>query len=167
MEKIIEKIESYHFLNYLLPGTIFCMLLSNTWEIQMFENISIVESIILHYFIGIILSRISSTMLTPIIKKTKFITYIAYEQYIEAAKRDSKIELFQRESNQYRVYIVVFILLFFIEVVQCIRTVTFNWNLVVFAFLVILFLLSYKNQVEGIIQRVKHANNSRKENGDV
>lgn len=62
MEKIIEKIEIYHFINYLLPGTIFVAIFNKIFENNFFDS-NIVIAVIEYYFIGLILSRISSVLL--------------------------------------------------------------------------------------------------------
>ena len=69
-EKIVDRISSYNLFNYALPGTIFvytskCLLnkniLVNSW----------IENFILCYFIGMILSRIGSLIIEPLLKKNE------------------------------------------------------------------------------------------------
>lgn len=155
MEKIIEKIEIYHFINYLLPGTIFVAILNKIFENNFFDS-NIVIVVIEYYFIGLILSRIGSVLLQPIFKKTKIIKYADYNKYIKASKEDDKLEILQREANQYRTYIVTFIILAIVQSYICIVNKNFTILLVLFVGLAILFTLAYKKQIKFIVDRVEN-----------
>lgn len=155
MEKIIEKIEIYHFINYLLPGTIFVAILNKIFENNFFDS-NIVIVVIEYYFIGLILSRIGSVLLQPIFKKTKIIKYADYNKYIKASKEDDKLEILQREANQYRTYIVTFIILAIVQSYICIVNKNFTIILVLFIGLAILFTLAYKKQIKFIVDRVEN-----------
>ena len=117
MEKIIEKIGVYHFINYLLPGTVFITILSNILDTKIIVDGNIFVATIEFYFAGLLASRISSVVIKPIFEKIKMVKFVPYEEYIEAIKKDSKIELLQQEGNQFRVYIAVFLILFFVKFV--------------------------------------------------
>ena len=155
MEKIIEKIEIYHFINYLLPGTIFVAILNKIFENNFFDS-NIVIVVIEYYFIGLILSRIGSVLLQPIFKKTKIIKYADYNKYIKASKEDDKLEILQREANQYRTYIATFIILAIVQSYICIENKNFTIILVLFVGLAILFTLAYKKQIKFIVDRVEN-----------
>ena len=113
MENIIEKIEIYHFINYLLPGTIFVAIFNKICGNEFIDS-NVVLAIIEYYFIGLILSRIGSVILQRIFKKAKLIKYAEYNKYIKASEEDNKLEILQREANQYRTYIATFIILLII-----------------------------------------------------
>lgn len=155
MEKIVEKIEIYHFINYLLPGTIFIAILNKICRNEFLDN-NIVIAVIEYYFIGLILSRIGSVILQPIFKKTKFIKYADYNKYIKASEEDNKLEILQREANQYRTYIATFIILTIIQSYTCIVNKNFSMILILFVGLAILFTLAYKKQIKFIIDRVEN-----------
>lgn len=155
MEKIIEKIEIYHFINYLLPGTIFVAIFNKIFENNFFDS-NIVIAVIEYYFIGLILSRISSVLLQPIFKKTKIIKYADYNKYIKSSKEDDKLEILQREANQYRTYIATFIILAIVQSYICITNKNFTIILVLFVGLAILFTLAYKKQIKFIVDRVEN-----------
>lgn len=155
MEKIIEKIEIYHFINYLLPGTIFVAIFNKIFENNFFDS-NIVIVVIEYYFIGLILSRIGLVLLQPIFKKTKIIKYADYNKYIKASKEDDKLEILQREANQYRTYIATFIILAIVQSYICIENKNFTIILVLFVGLAILFTLAYKKQIKFIVDRVEN-----------
>ena len=153
MEKIIEKVEVYQFINYLLPGTIFVAIFSKIYRNEFIDN-NVIIAVIEYYFIGLILSRIGSLILEPILKKTKLIKYTDYNKYIEVSKIDNKLDILQREANQYRTYIAMFIILVIIQIYTCIKNKKFSINLIFFVGLVILFIAAYKKQTKFILNRV-------------
>ena len=92
----------------------------------------------------------------PIFKKTKIIKYADYNKYIKASKEDDKLEILQREANQYRTYIATFIILAIVQSYICIENKNFTIILVLFVGLAILFTLAYKKQIKFIVDRVEN-----------
>ena len=70
--KILEKISTYQILNYMIPGSILCLLLKYLVGYD-FLTFSVVENIVVVYFIGMVNSRLSSLELKPFLKKIKII----------------------------------------------------------------------------------------------
>ena len=155
MEKLIEKIEIYHFINYLLPGTIFVAIFNKICGNEFIDS-NVVIAVIEYYFIGLILSRIGSVILQPIFKKAKLIKYADYNKYIKASEEDNKLEILQREANQYRTYIATFIILVIIQSYTCIVNKNFSIILILFVGLVALFTLAYKKQIKFIVDRIEN-----------
>ncbi len=158
MEKLIEKIEIYHFINYILPGTIFVAIF-NKICINEFIDSNVVIAVVEYYFIGLILSRIGSIILQPIFQKIKLIKYADYNKYIQASEEDNKLEILQREANQYRTYVATFIILFIIQSYTCIVNKKFSIILIFFVGLIALFILAYKKQIKFIVNRVESNQN--------
>ena len=73
METLIQKISSYELFNNLLPGVVFCFFTKNLINISMDLNNNIVEILFLYYFIGIVVGRVGSVFVKPVLKKVKFI----------------------------------------------------------------------------------------------
>mgnify|MGYP003490907514 CR=1 FL=1 len=65
MEKLLEKLTSYNLFNYLFPGIIFSVLLEKTTSYSIIQDDIIIEAF-LAYFIGLLISRISSLIIEPI-----------------------------------------------------------------------------------------------------
>lgn len=160
MEKIIEKIEVYHFLNYLLPGIIFGAILTKIIQKNFFET-NMVIATIEYYFVGLILSRIGSIIIKPVLEKLNIINCVQYEQYINCIKTDNKVELLQREANQYRTYISVFLCLTLFEIYYSFTNKTFYVLNILFFLLSILFILSYKKQLKFVIERIQYVNKNK------
>lgn len=105
-EKIIEKTSSYNIFNFILPGAVFVYISRFLFNKDFLTN-SWIENIIICYFIGMVLSRIGSLIIEPILKKCK-LKYAPYPDYIEASKDDSKIPMLLETNNMYRTFIATF-----------------------------------------------------------
>ena len=92
----------------------------------------------------------------PILKKAKLIKYADYNKYIKASEEDNKLEILQREANQYRTYIATFIILLIIQSYTCIVNKNFSIILILFVGLVALFTLAYKKQIKFIVDRIEN-----------
>ena len=76
MEVLLEKISSYNILNNLIPGAIFTFAFKFLYVINM-DDYSVIEKLILYYFIGMILSRIGSLIIEPLFIKLKIVSNAA------------------------------------------------------------------------------------------
>ena len=66
MEKIIDKLSSYHIFNYIFPGGLFLILCNNYLNIKV-EQDKFIYFFFMAYFIGNIISRVSSLVTEKII----------------------------------------------------------------------------------------------------
>lgn len=160
MKTVIEKLSSYNIFNYLLPGVLFAglgeqitsfSLIHENWIIGMF----------LYYMTGLIISRIGSLILEPLLKKTKFVRFADYKDYVEATKVDSKIEIFSEQNNMYRTLSSLLIVLVILKVFDELK---YLWpfgddanGFIILAIFLLVFLLSYRKQTQYVVQRVINA----------
>ena len=77
MESVLEKLSSYNIFNNLLPGVMFVIFA------KQFTNINLVQEDVfiaafLYYFIGLIISRVGSLVLEPLLIKIGLIKYASY-----------------------------------------------------------------------------------------
>ena len=91
MKDILQKLSSYNIFNYLLPGIVFVALLRLFTSYNLIVN-EVIVGAFLYYFIGLIISRIGSLVIEPILKKTSLINFSDYGNFISASKKDEKIE---------------------------------------------------------------------------
>jgi len=159
MEKLLEKLTSYNIFNYLLPGIIFSILLEKITAYTIIQKDIIIEAF-LAYFIGLIISRISSLVVEPILKKIKFVKFSDYKDFVLASNNDSKIELLSESNNMYRVFISLFLILIVISIYEKMIVLKFpilseytTYLIVVVLF--IIFLFSYRKQTNYITQRIE------------
>lgn len=161
MSNFIERLGSYQIMTNLLPGVFLGMALKLLLGIVIPME-SIGEEIIVYYFIGFVINRISSLIVKPVLEKCKFIHQAPYPAYYKAAKIDSKIDVLSETNNYFRALLTSSLLLIAISIVRIsiwkIEWIASNWKWISIVSLVIVFLFAYKKQTEYICKRVEIAN---------
>ena len=162
MKEVIEKLSSYNIFNYLLPGTIFVGLGKEITSFPLVQD-NLLIAVFFYYFIGLIISRIGSLTLEPLLKnkKIKFVKFADYEDYVKASKLDPKIEIFSELNNMYRTLCSLSIALISLKIYDGVEEVL-SWNsdtrdLSLLIGFLVLFLLSYRKQTKYVVKRVKIA----------
>jgi len=157
MKEIIEKISSYNLFNYLFPGVLYVIILNKITTYNMIQE-NILIGAFLYYFIGLVISRIGSLLIEPILKKVA--VFADYSDFISASKEDNKIELFSEVNNMYRTLISLFTVIL-VSKLYDILSDNFNFLKLVLPYLlvialIILFVFSFKKQTAYIVKRVNH-----------
>ncbi len=161
MENIIKSISRYNILNYLIPGTIFCVLLRLLTSLDLIQP-EIYTGVFLYYFVGLIISRIGSLIVEPIFKKLGIISYAPYAEYIRALKNDPQISDLSEANNAYRTFAAMCIMLL-VSIIVCWGIERFQVDagessiLLVLA-LIVLFIFSHRKQTSFIKMRVQISN---------
>jgi hypothetical protein len=158
MNAIFEKLSSYNIFNYLLPGILFVVLAEALTSFSFVQK-DILLGVFLYYFIGLVISRIGSLVIEPIFKKTKFVRFAEYSDFVSASKNDEKLNLLSETNNMYRTFCSLFFLLILLKVYEHIagyfQTVG-NWNAEILIIgLLIIFCFSYRKQTQYITKRIK------------
>jgi hypothetical protein len=162
MEKLLEKISAYQFLNYLIPGLIFVYAIEflGIYDLQD-DN----EFLMLFggYFAGMVMSRIGSLIFEKKLLKWKFIEFAPYKDFKKAESKDSKITILSTENNTYRTLFATFFVLFVtygISLIPCVsKYMHSKWMwLVILALLCALFLFSYRKQTTFVRKSVEYYN---------
>ena len=176
IEKVVEifaeKITSYNVFNNLFPGIIFCFVLNHTTKFNI-RTESILQNVFIYYFVGMVISRIGSLFIDKILKKIKiknkktkkkeaFLVFENYSDYIEASKKDEKIEVLSETNNTYRTLIALFFSLVIVKLYEMflhnflLKVIGKNVTIVLlFLLLSAMFLFSYRKQTEYICERVE------------
>lgn len=158
MKDILQKLSSYNIFNYLLPGIVFVALLRLLTSYNLVVN-EIIVGAFLYYFIGLIISRIGSLIIEPILKKNSLVKFSDYRKFISASKKDEKIELFSEVNNMYRTFLSMLLILLLIVVYEkfsyLVNISQFVKILIGLIGLIILFLFSYKKQTGYINKRIE------------
>lgn len=158
MDKIIEKISSYHIFNYLVPGYLFLIISGQIMEKNLIID-SLIYSFFEAYFIGIIISRISSLVIEKIIVKIWKLKKEPYDKYIEANKKDDKLEILNQDCNMYRSLCTLMLIELALKIMVMFEISSLiNKDiliLVMFTLLTILFAFSFVKQNRFISSRVK------------
>lgn len=158
MKELVDKLSSYNIFNYLLPGIVFVVLADVTTSFKFVQK-DIVLGVFLYYFIGLIISRIGSIILEPILRLIKFVNFASYADFVSASKEDKSLEVLSEANNMYRTLCSVLLLL--------ITLIIFDWFSSYFSFLrrwsttllifglLVLFLFSYRKQTQYITKRIQ------------
>ena len=164
MKAIIEKISSYNLFNYLFPGVLYVIILNKITTYNLVQE-NILIGVFLYYFIGLVISRIGSLVIEPILKKV--FEFAKYSDFINASKQDNKIELFSEINNMYRTLISLFVMLL---ISKLYKVLSANFNLLdivlpylLIISLIIIFVFSFKKQTAYIVKRVNHHKGKSKE----
>ena len=113
MDGLLDKISSYNIFNYLLPGSLFAVIGDVVTDYRFVQE-DIVVGLFLYYFVGLVVSRIGSLVVEPILKAVGFVTFVDYRKFVEASKADAKIEVLSETNNMYRTLCALFLLLLFV-----------------------------------------------------
>ncbi|OUR89739.1 hypothetical protein A9Q81_21040 [Gammaproteobacteria bacterium 42_54_T18] len=156
MNDIIDKLSSYNLFNYLLPGVVFVFLAEAFTGITISHDEVVVMAFI-YYFIGLVISRIGSVCIEPILKKIT--EHAPYEDYVKASKADETIPTFSEQNNMYRTIIsmlfCLMLMFFYDSHLSKITTVPGSIQYIVVGMLLVLFVLSYRKQTMYIRKRIQ------------
>ncbi len=158
MKDLLEKLSSYNIFNYLFPGVVFVIILSEITQYNLVQE-NFITGAFLYYFIGLVISRIGSLLIEPALKKISFLKFAEYKRFVKASKIDSKIELLSESNNMYRtICSVLFLELLFLayEKISLKFNIPINFGSTAgLILLLILFLFSYRKQTEYIRKRIE------------
>lgn len=161
MKEVYDKLSSYNIFNYLFPGILF-VVLSKVFVDYNFILENDFLGAFLYYFIGMVISRFGSIIIEPVLKKITFLKFETYKNYVDACKKDTKIELLSEVNNTYRTIVSMVLLLLLLKL-YFFLDVKFRFTkdtayLTFLALLFLMFLFSYRKQTNYITKRIK-ANN--------
>ena len=167
MNDLIKQLSSYNLFNYLFPGTVFCVGLNKLGGFDLIVE-NLFAAFFFYYFIGLTISRVSSLIVEPILKKNGFIKMGSYADFIKAEKKDSKIEVLSEVSNVYRTLISLPICagaywtgIFVADTLSLPSSLRAS---AIMLFLAILFAFSYRKQNSYVVKRIS-ANLDETSNG--
>ncbi len=157
MKEILDKISSYNLFNYLLPGVIFPFIASKKTAINLLQN-DLITGAFVYYFIGLVISRFGSLVIEPILKKTKFVIFADYKDFVTVSQIDTKLDTLSEANNMYRTLMSMFLLLIFSDIYSLLILkfpITKKWSLILLVILLfIMFLFSYRKQTNYITKRI-------------
>lgn len=110
MESLLKKLDEYNVMINLLPGTFFGLMMNFLLAIEI-PKINIFEEVIIYYFAGLIINRIGSIIVKPILKKVEFIKEAPYPEYIKAENQDLKVRTLSDVNNYFRTLLTSCLLL--------------------------------------------------------
>lgn len=157
MKDLIDKLSSYNIFNYLFPGVVLSLLTTKLTSYSLiFDNLFI--GAFAYYFIGLVISRIGSIFIEPILKWSGFVKFAEYKDFVKVSKIDIKIEVLSEANNMYRTMISLLVtVLILIGTQNVAKHWSFfneNQDILVLIFLIFLFGFSYRKQTNYITNRI-------------
>jgi hypothetical protein len=160
MKDLIAKLSSYNLFNNLFPGVIFVAITEKMTSYSFLQN-DIVVGFFVYYFIGLVISRVGSLVIEPLLQKVKFLKFVDYSDYKSACKSDTKLELLSEINNSYRAIcsmLALLLVLKFYEWITNFFPLLKNYSITILVFaLFIVFLYSYKKQTGYVVKSVNCA----------
>ncbi len=167
MKDLLGKITTYNLFNYLLPGILFVFIAKDFAGYNFIQDNDIFGAA-LYYFIGMVISRIGSLVVEPILKSMKIIKIAGRDEYCFASKKNDRIELFLEINNTYRTITAMFILLLLLKAYhhfQSLGNIPENETaLTVAILLLILFFFAYRKQANYINKEISISSKGMKGN---
>jgi hypothetical protein len=149
LKDLIDKFSSYNIFNYLLPGVLFAALGDRLTSYSLLID-DIVVGVFIYYFIGLVISRIGSLFLEPLLKWLKIVNFAPYSDFLKAASSDNKIELLSEANNMYRTLSSVFICLAVLKFIEFLErtypSISSYTSIIFILLLALLFVFSYRKQ---------------------
>ena len=168
LKQIVDKISSYNIFNNLYPGILLCYLLKIIFDINMLSD-NWFENLILFYFVGMVISRIGSLIIEPIMKKIRInkkplLQFSPYSDYERASNEEPLVATLSETNNTYRTLLSCFVCTFVFKICVVINKIcvenkfTFfqeNKDWIILILLIILFAFSYVKQTSYVRKRVE------------
>lgn len=162
MSELLNKLSSYNLFNYLLPGVLFAALSGHVTKYSFIQE-DIVTGVFVYYFIGLVISRVGSLVIEPLLKWGRFLKFADYKDFVSASKEDQKLEVLSETNNMYRTITSLFLLLFLLKLYERMTnkySFLNDWNTyILIGVLLIMFLFSYRKQTKYITSRIEARNN--------
>ena len=158
MNELVSKVSSYNIFNYLFPGAVFSVLAERFGLLQSPKDI--VGQLLWYYFVGLVISRVGSVVVEPILKRWSFVVYSDYPSFLRASVADPKLETMVEVCNTYRTLATAFAVL--------LLSMFSDWGAnrvgihgpwkerMALVPLLVLFLFSFRKQSGYVLKRVIH-----------
>lgn len=168
LQHVVGKISSYNIFNNLYPGVIFCYLLKLIFNTDILLD-DWFENLFVCYFMGMVLSRVGSVVIEPLLKifktaKKQLIKLAPYSDYEKASAANPFVVTLNEERNTYRSLLSCFVCLFTYKIILVVNEklvgneITYirdNKDWIVIVSLMILFFCSFVKQTNYVKRRVE------------
>lgn len=163
MEHFFNKLKNYNILNYILPAIVFDVGCRYYINIELIPTDNIFISIFIYYFLGLVISRIGSLIIKPLLWKLKILNKKDSSEcadFYKAEEQDLKIKILFADYNMCRNFIATFFLLlvskFAYEVKNWLNINSTIIYTILFILLLVLCIMSYKKQLGYIHNRIEN-----------
>jgi sterol desaturase/sphingolipid hydroxylase (fatty acid hydroxylase superfamily) len=161
LSDLLDKLTSYNLFNYLLPGAVFAYFAESSFAIKLIPD-DLVTAAFVYYFLGVVISRLGSLLLEPLLKKLRVVKFEPYPAYLAASEKDAKIEILVEAANMYRTFFSAMLLLFLLAAylkIESLFPYLPEWRSLIGGLAsAFVFLFAYKKQTAYIASRVRKLN---------
>jgi hypothetical protein len=98
---LFAKLSSYNLFNNLLPGALYCTACTYLGMLSL-DTSNLAGLLLTYYFVGLVIGRIGSVVIEPLVFALKWVRYSTYKNYVQASKTDAKIDILVETNNTYR-----------------------------------------------------------------
>jgi hypothetical protein len=158
MSELFNKLSSYNLFNNLLPGTLFVFLAGQATHHDYIQP-NLPVALALYYLVGLVVGRFGSLVVEPILRRTKFLQFAEYKEFVEASKKDEKIEIMSEVNNMYRtlcsLFSMLLLLVLYTKLTAAFPLIASKTAIILSAALLITFAFSYRKQTQYITKRIK------------
>jgi hypothetical protein len=158
MNELLAKLSSYNIFNYLVPGALLSIAAKRLGIIDLTDP-DLATNLLTFYILGMIVSRLGSLILEPLMKRAGLIRYAEYSDFVLASQKDVKIEVLVEVSNTYRTLASAFLCLiagYALRGFPSIAEAVSEWLIVaILTALAVMFLASYRKQSNYVKRRVE------------
>lgn len=161
LSDLLDKLTSYNLFNYLLPGAVFAFIAEINFGLSLVPQ-DLVTAAFLYYFLGVVISRLGSIFIEPLLKKIRLVELEPYKSFLKASEKDPKIEVLVEAANMYRTFVSAFLLLLLMATyfkTESSYPFLIDWRMPLGGLAMLaLFLCSYIKQSNYIVRRIRKAN---------
>lgn len=163
MEAVLEKISSYNIFNFLLPGTVFAFVSDRLTNTEFVQH-DLLIAVFVYYFLGLVISRVGSLVVEPVLKGSGFVTFSDYSDFVDVSEADPTLATLSEVNNTLRT--MISLSLFVIATIVYDRLAAVSTNFAAYApyFLLLLilalFLFAFRKQTAYITKRVNKGKSS-------
>jgi hypothetical protein len=155
VKDILDKLSSYNLFNYLFPGAVFAILLSATTGFTGSLDFDL-STVILIYFIGLIISRIGSLVIEEILLKFNLCKLINTKLLFKKFKGNIKLEIIHEAMNMYRTLAAMSFSLAVVTLIDVVFYSGFNWDSIVWIVaevsVSVLFICAFNKQRNKVLE---------------
>lgn len=160
MKDLLEKLSTYNIFNYLFPGVLVAVFGTAVSSFDLLAD-DIVVGVFLYYFYGLVVSRIGSLVIEPILKWARVVRFASYTDFVVASRIDKKIDMLSEQNNVYRTLASTFLCLTLLGLADWalarLPTLSVYRAHITVLLLLVLFIWSYRKQTNYVSARVKTA----------
>ncbi|MEO1150707.1 MAG: hypothetical protein AAFW83_06910 [Pseudomonadota bacterium] len=168
MNDLLKQLSSYHLFNFILPGAAFSILGNYLFAYNLVVE-NLFAALFFYYFVGLTISRIGSIVLEPAFKRLRIIEFGSYNDFIDASKKDEKIDTIFEMNNVYRTMVALPLCLLIyhagLQIAEAINLAGWVRATILLVTIFPLYILAWRKQTNYVYKRVSIATNDEVDTG--